>query len=57
MEKDMVMEYGSLVKITATHIKDSINKIIKTVMVCISGQMEQFTKENFKMIWNMGKEL
>jgi hypothetical protein len=26
-------------------------------MVCISGQMEQFTKENFKMIWNMGKEL
>jgi hypothetical protein len=50
MEKDMVMEYGSLVKITATHIKDSINKIIKTVMVCISGQMEQFTKENFKMI-------
>jgi hypothetical protein len=26
-------------------------------MVCISGQMEQFIKENLKMIWNMGKGL
>jgi hypothetical protein len=26
-------------------------------MVCISGQMEQFIKENLKMIWNMVKGL
>lgn len=43
---DMDMNNGLMVQAT----KESTKMVLKMVMVCLLGQMDPFTKENFKII-------